>query len=212
MKQEMTGWQWHQLDHMQIICTSLQTNTPPLNFYWLYALPATPPTVSKYWRHLLLLLQNIKPNTVNVWQAAVNKWYSDVWREIGSEPTESEVRRCWNKESSSSKNITQGALSAARWNTCLTARSLSPTYCTAYQLSVFLSEHSWFTIRQQQITEHIHKVEAFIRCSIRANFSTPDPDYEFQELCNEAVQRDFRVTIPCTRTAVATRSLTELWF
>jgi len=24
-KQEMTEWQWHQLDHMQIICTSLQT-------------------------------------------------------------------------------------------------------------------------------------------------------------------------------------------
>ena len=24
--QEMTGWQWHQLDHMQIICTSLQTH------------------------------------------------------------------------------------------------------------------------------------------------------------------------------------------
>jgi len=26
MKQEMTGWQWHQLDYMQIICTSLQTD------------------------------------------------------------------------------------------------------------------------------------------------------------------------------------------
>jgi len=26
MKQEMTGWQWHQLDHMQIICTSLETD------------------------------------------------------------------------------------------------------------------------------------------------------------------------------------------
>jgi len=26
MKQEMTGWQWHQLDHLQIICTSLQTD------------------------------------------------------------------------------------------------------------------------------------------------------------------------------------------
>ena len=26
MKQEMTGWQWHQLDHMQIICTSIQTD------------------------------------------------------------------------------------------------------------------------------------------------------------------------------------------
>jgi len=26
MKQKMMGWQWHQLDHMQIICTSLQTD------------------------------------------------------------------------------------------------------------------------------------------------------------------------------------------
>jgi len=24
--QEMIGWQWHQLDHMQIICASLQTD------------------------------------------------------------------------------------------------------------------------------------------------------------------------------------------
>jgi len=36
LEQEMTGWQWHQLDHMQIICTSLQTDnhasTSPLNF------------------------------------------------------------------------------------------------------------------------------------------------------------------------------------
>jgi len=26
MKQEMVGWEWHQLDHVQIICTSLQTD------------------------------------------------------------------------------------------------------------------------------------------------------------------------------------------
>jgi len=26
MKQEMMGWQWYQLDHMQTICTSLQTD------------------------------------------------------------------------------------------------------------------------------------------------------------------------------------------
>jgi len=26
MKQDMMGWQWHQPDHMQIICTSLQTD------------------------------------------------------------------------------------------------------------------------------------------------------------------------------------------
>ena len=34
LEQEMMRWQWHQLDHMQIICTSLQTDnhasTPPL--------------------------------------------------------------------------------------------------------------------------------------------------------------------------------------
>jgi len=27
MKQEMTGWRWHQPDHMQIICTLLQTDS-----------------------------------------------------------------------------------------------------------------------------------------------------------------------------------------
>jgi len=36
MKQEMMGWQWHQLDHMQIICTSRQTDnhasTSPVSF------------------------------------------------------------------------------------------------------------------------------------------------------------------------------------
>jgi len=35
----MTGWQWHQLDHMQIICASLQTDnhartSPPLTLLW----------------------------------------------------------------------------------------------------------------------------------------------------------------------------------
>jgi len=54
MKQEMMGWQWHQLDHMYIMYTSLQTDnhssTSPLSFYSLDALPATQPTVSKHWR------------------------------------------------------------------------------------------------------------------------------------------------------------------
>jgi len=52
MKQEMMGWQWHQLDHMQIICTSLQTDnhasTSPLSFYRPDALPAMQPTASKH--------------------------------------------------------------------------------------------------------------------------------------------------------------------
>ena len=37
LKQEMTEWQWHHLDHMQVICTSLQTdnhaNTLSLKFF-----------------------------------------------------------------------------------------------------------------------------------------------------------------------------------
>ena len=37
MKQEMMGWQWHQLNHMQIIFILLQTDnhasTSPLSFY-----------------------------------------------------------------------------------------------------------------------------------------------------------------------------------
>jgi len=36
VQQEMMGWQWHQLDHMQIICTLLQTDnhasTSSINF------------------------------------------------------------------------------------------------------------------------------------------------------------------------------------
>jgi len=49
-------WQWHQLDHMQIICSSLQTdnraNTSSLKFYRPDALLDVQPTVSKHWRQL----------------------------------------------------------------------------------------------------------------------------------------------------------------
>jgi len=52
MNREMIGWQWHQLDHMQIIYTALQTDnhasTSPLSFYRLDALPAAQPSVSKH--------------------------------------------------------------------------------------------------------------------------------------------------------------------
>jgi len=51
LEQEMMGWQWHQLDHMEIICTSLQTDTmpaSPLHFYRTDALPAAEPIASKH--------------------------------------------------------------------------------------------------------------------------------------------------------------------
>jgi len=47
-------WQWHQLDHMQIICTSFLTDNhgsiSSLNFYTPDALPDAQPTVLKHWR------------------------------------------------------------------------------------------------------------------------------------------------------------------
>jgi len=54
MKQEMMGWQWHQLDHMQIIRTSLQTDNHASTqlitqfFYRPNALPDSLPTVLKH--------------------------------------------------------------------------------------------------------------------------------------------------------------------
>jgi len=49
----MMEWQWHQMDHMEIIYTSLQTDnhasTLTLSFYRLDALPAAQPTTSKDW-------------------------------------------------------------------------------------------------------------------------------------------------------------------
>jgi len=46
------GMQWHQLDNMQTVCSSLQTdnhtNTSSLNFYRPDALPDAQPTMSKH--------------------------------------------------------------------------------------------------------------------------------------------------------------------
>jgi len=46
------GWQWHQLDHMQTICSMLQadnhTNNLSLNFLQVRCSSDTQPTVSKH--------------------------------------------------------------------------------------------------------------------------------------------------------------------
>jgi len=60
LEQEIMGWQWHELDQMQIICTSLRTanhaSTSAFNFYRSDALPATQPTASQHQRHLFTSL------------------------------------------------------------------------------------------------------------------------------------------------------------
>jgi len=46
------GWQWHELGHMQTICTSLQTDnhasTQSVNFYRPDAFPDAQPTMSNH--------------------------------------------------------------------------------------------------------------------------------------------------------------------
>ena len=53
-----SGWQRHQLGHMQV-CTSLQTDnhasTPPLSFYRPDALPTAQRTASKHWRYIIII-------------------------------------------------------------------------------------------------------------------------------------------------------------
>ena len=66
MKQEMT--EWHQLDHMQIICTSLQTDnyesTSPLTFYRPDTLPAAQPSV-----------KTLKALThIHIYTSEINRW------------------------------------------------------------------------------------------------------------------------------------------
>ena len=66
------GWQWHQLDHMQTICTSLQTDnhtsTSSLSFYRPDALPDTQPTVSKHWRRRCYTNTVYRLSHVFTWQ------------------------------------------------------------------------------------------------------------------------------------------------
>jgi len=52
MKQEMMGWQWQQLDHMQIICNSLYTDNMAAHHHSSFHRPDanTQATVSKHWR------------------------------------------------------------------------------------------------------------------------------------------------------------------
>ena len=58
MKHEMIWWQWHQLDHKQINCTSFQTSPQYLQYFtgWvLFLTPTNSVKVSKYWRHHITL-------------------------------------------------------------------------------------------------------------------------------------------------------------
>jgi len=78
--------QWHQLDHMQTICTSLQTDnhtsTSSLNFYRPDALSDVQPTESKQWRqyasntHIKAIAKH-KTGTLTWTRASSPSWEHD---------------------------------------------------------------------------------------------------------------------------------------
>ena len=83
----MMGWQWHQLNHMQAICTSFQKITTPApydsDFYGPDALPDTQPTASKHWRLCTVAFYDLVclVTLLNICVQFVNHWKSRNWTE-----------------------------------------------------------------------------------------------------------------------------------
>jgi len=80
------GWQWHQLDHVQTICTSLQTdnhtNTSSLNVYRPDALPDAQPTVSVSLFLLCLIYANRLFTCLPQCRMLVNSGLSNIRKNI----------------------------------------------------------------------------------------------------------------------------------
>ena len=83
MRQEWwgLGWQWHQLDHIQTICTSLQTdnhtNIKSHDFYRPDALTDAQPTVSRHCRPKLLVTfqETFAPGAIAYqWSVCGGRW------------------------------------------------------------------------------------------------------------------------------------------
>ena len=111
------GWQWHQPDHMQTICTSLQTdnhtNTSWLNFYRLDALPDAQPTVSKHWRQQNWC-QQIMYKQINNKSVRKTNWtyfmrnFSTVQTDFSSLPASEDLRACLRMSSCITLIVTCG--------------------------------------------------------------------------------------------------------
>ena len=65
----MTGWQWHQLDHMQIICTSVQTDNHTSISPRVHSLRSLP--------HKVVVSENQQERTLFPWW--VQWWMMNGW-------------------------------------------------------------------------------------------------------------------------------------
>ena len=114
------GWQWHQLDHVETICISLQTgnhaSTSSVIFYRLDALPDAQPTVSRHWLFYYSAAYSfwIKLPSV-LWHC----WLGD---RKGIRPVKSQVVECWH-----------GYLSGARCRLAYGPEDATATHCLLLQ-------------------------------------------------------------------------------
>jgi len=69
LEQEIVGWQWHQLDHMQIICTTLQTDNH-----------ASTSSLTNTTDLMKMLLQN--------WKEMTHEWLSGPLKFVVSAPVQ----------------------------------------------------------------------------------------------------------------------------
>ena len=80
--------QWHQLDHVQTICTLLQTDSytdaPSFNFYRPDALPDAQPAVSEHWRHYMTFqdLADISISRLRTWNYSLEMKTFRNWSQV----------------------------------------------------------------------------------------------------------------------------------
>ena len=148
LKQEMMGWQWHQLNHVQIICTSLQTdnhaNTSSIHiFHRPDALPTAQPKASVIPTIYLIQLRKFfsgcaKGCVFSTWYDVTvrlgSRWYL-TWRHCSRSGASDFVATfvdlftslncCW---SSARRCILYRSCTAAPWPTSRQATSVWPSW------------------------------------------------------------------------------------
>jgi len=92
LEQKMMGWQWHQPDHIQIICTLLHTenhaSTSSLSFYRPDALSAAQPTagIAMVRRNYVTITQCISSKSLRMWKGKRSSyWISATTNRLFSE-------------------------------------------------------------------------------------------------------------------------------
>ena len=124
------GMQWHKLDHIQTICTLLQTdnhtNTASLNFYRPYALPDTQPTVSKHWRQLKAAViwqecsntsERIRPHDIHITSIANKAHVTELTHtHTFNSPFSGTTQVSWYQKGKTNLDFTEARDSKWQWN------------------------------------------------------------------------------------------------